>query len=605
MSPFSRRGTTRLVAASALGLAGWALLSGPAAATPVSTTFAYTGAMQYFTVPSGICQVSVIAQGGQGAGGGGGAIITATVPVPEHDRLAVLSAGAGIGSVGGYGGGGGGGVGGGGGASVVATSTDFALVVAGGGGGNGGVAGYNVGRGPGGSSGSASGNGWIGGGGGGMTPGTAGLGADTSDGPGSVLSAGNGGGGDGTYGGGGGAVPWTYNSAAPDGSNGGYVGSRGGGSADTGGIGSGRGGVGGNTGGRAAGGSGGDGFAGGGAGQGGGGGGGWGGGGGSGWGGDGGNSAVVGTGSNISYSTGRGNGTVTISYNPTTDQCAGTPAAPTDVAVTTGIGSAMVAFTAPSAGASPITSYTVRAIDGDDATRGGQVVTGGSSPLQISGLHAGDHYTFAVTATNAKGAGLESVASAPVVTGNLSGAPTGVAATVRSTPLGTAAVSFTAPAANGGSAITDYIVTAVDTTAASRGGQQQTGTTSPLTVTGLTGGDRYVFVVRATNGLGSSDQSANSNAVVVAAPAATLRITSASRTTFRIGGRHRFHVMSTGSTHARYVEFGALPRGVSFSSAGWLAGSPTPRRQGVYRLTLVAVDGLRTATQSFTVAVVK
>src|SRR5690348_458705 len=106
MSRFSRRSTVRLIAAGTLGLAGWAAFTDSAAAAPVSTTFSYTGSIQFFTVPYGICQVSVTAQAGQGAGGGGGAIITATVPVPAHDRLSVLAGGAGNGKVGGYGGGG-------------------------------------------------------------------------------------------------------------------------------------------------------------------------------------------------------------------------------------------------------------------------------------------------------------------------------------------------------------------------------------------------------------------------------------------------------------------------------------------------------------------
>ena len=77
-----------------------------------------------------------------------------------------------------------------------------------------------------------------------------------------------------------------------------------------------------------------------------------------------------------------------------------------------------------------------------------------------------------------------------------------------------ATVAFTAPASNGGSAITGYTATS------SPGGFTATGTTSPLTVTGLTNGTSYTFVVTAANLIGTSVASAASNAVVPVGPAA-------------------------------------------------------------------------------------
>jgi hypothetical protein len=85
-------------------------------------------------------------------------------------------------------------------------------------------------------------------------------------------------------------------------------------------------------------------------------------------------------------------------------------------------------------------------------------------------------------------------------------------------------VSFAAPLANGGSSITSYTVTATDTTNAANGGQTATGSTSPLTVAGLTNGDTYTFTVHATNGAGSGPESSASAptvpATVPAAPTA-------------------------------------------------------------------------------------
>jgi hypothetical protein len=87
---------------------------------------------------------------------------------------------------------------------------------------------------------------------------------------------------------------------------------------------------------------------------------------------------------------------------------------------------------------------------------------------------------------------------------------------------GRAVVTFTAPASGGGRPITGYTVTALDTTAAGRGGQTGTiagSTPDPITITGLTNGDRYTFSVTATNDVGTGPASEASNPVTPAAPA--------------------------------------------------------------------------------------
>jgi len=75
-----------------------------------------------------------------------------------------------------------------------------------------------------------------------------------------------------------------------------------------------------------------------------------------------------------------------------------------------------------------------------------------------------------------------------------------------------ASVAFSAPASNGGAAITGYTVTA------SPGGATATGSGSPITVTGLTNGTSYTFTVKATNSAGNSGASGASNSVTPKAP---------------------------------------------------------------------------------------
>ncbi|MFD5215737.1 fibronectin type III domain-containing protein, partial [Microbacterium sp. NPDC058345] len=90
------------------------------------------------------------------------------------------------------------------------------------------------------------------------------------------------------------------------------------------------------------------------------------------------------------------------------------------------------------------------------------------------------------------------------------GAPTRVVATAGDRQ---AAVSWTAPAANGGATVSGYTVTAQP------GGKTvSTSGATEAVVTGLTNGDSYTFTVVARNSIGSSAASAASSAVTPAVP---------------------------------------------------------------------------------------
>jgi hypothetical protein len=95
-------------------------------------------------------------------------------------------------------------------------------------------------------------------------------------------------------------------------------------------------------------------------------------------------------------------------------------------------------------------------------------------------------------------------------------APTSVSASAGNT---SATVSFSPPSSNGGATVTSYTVTAADSTNSTNGGESVSGSSSPITVTGLANGDSYTFTVTATNSAGTGAASSPSNAVTPSAPA--------------------------------------------------------------------------------------
>lgn len=176
------------------------------------------------------------------------------------------------------------------------------------------------------------------------------------------------------------------------------------------------------------------------------------------------------------------------------------PSAPTNLIATAGNGQVTISFTAPADGGSPITNYKY-------STNGGTSYSSFSpadisSPVTITGLTNGQTYNIGLLAINAVGDGIPS-SIILVSTATVPSPPTGVSAVPGD---GQATVYFTPSVSDGGSPIIGYMVSTPDNITAP-------GSSSPITISGLTNGRPYTFRVTATNSVGTSVQSTASVAV--------------------------------------------------------------------------------------------
>ncbi|MEA2562211.1 MAG: hypothetical protein QOH06_3715 [Acidobacteriota bacterium] len=192
--------------------------------------------------------------------------------------------------------------------------------------------------------------------------------------------------------------------------------------------------------------------------------------------------------------------------NPSSLPAGTSPGAPTAVSATAGESFAEVRWTPPAdPGSSPITGYVVTVSPGGLRF----AVPAGETVRIIPGLAFGTAWQFTVTATNRAGAGTPSAPSAPVTLLSVPSAPQAIAAVAGN---GTATVTWTAPAADGGSPVTGYIVQPLPSGAPVAVG----AATTTATLGGLDNGTSYTFLVRAANALGLGPDSAPSAAVLPA-----------------------------------------------------------------------------------------
>jgi hypothetical protein len=159
-------------------------------------------------------------------------------------------------------------------------------------------------------------------------------------------------------------------------------------------------------------------------------------------------------------------------------------------------------------GGSKITSYVIRVYRGDKLVKATSV----GGPIRratVGGLTSGVAYTVNVSARNAAGTGVPSNRSVAVTPLGAPGSPK-VGATTKGDKA--AVVRWAAPASDGGSKVTGYVVRVWRGTKLVKT-VNANATARRLTVTGLTNGVTYTMSVSARNSKGVGTSSARSAAV--------------------------------------------------------------------------------------------
>ena len=196
------------------------------------------------------------------------------------------------------------------------------------------------------------------------------------------------------------------------------------------------------------------------------------------------------------------------------DPSANVPDAPTGVSASPLDGAATVSWTAPADGGSPILGYGVQQSLNGGTTWTTVIADTGTQATQytVMGLANGVPVEFRVRAINIVGNSGPSASTGQVTPATTPGPPTGAAATAADE---SATVTWTAPADDGGAAITGYRIeqstnggttwtTAIANTAT---------TATQATITGLTNGVPVEFRVSAINPLGTSTPSTTTGQV--------------------------------------------------------------------------------------------
>ena len=199
------------------------------------------------------------------------------------------------------------------------------------------------------------------------------------------------------------------------------------------------------------------------------------------------------------------------------------PSAPTGLSAPVISDNGVSISVTPPTGTGIITQYVVTSSPGNIST------SSSTSPVIVNGLSANTAYTFTVKATNASGTSVASTASNSVTTNSLPNPPTNLTASNISSSSAT--ISFTPPVGT----VTGYIIT-------TNNGAQATGTSSPITITGL--GGPYTYTITAVS-VNLNGKSVNSSSITFTTPNPTA---SASGGTMTQYNGYNFHTFTSNGT---------------------------------------------------------
>lgn len=192
------------------------------------------------------------------------------------------------------------------------------------------------------------------------------------------------------------------------------------------------------------------------------------------------------------------------------------PGAPSGITSSASSGQVQLSWSAPATGTAPFTYDVYESTT--SATSGFRLLEGGSglsaTGFTATGLSNGTVYYFRVTATNALGEGPPSavVSATPSAKPTAPGAPTGLTATNTSKGI---ALSWQAPASNGGSPVTSYIL--YRSTASGQESRYAVISCTTATCTARDAGTIYstrtfYYEVTAVNGVGGGPRSNEASA---------------------------------------------------------------------------------------------
>ena len=227
--------------------------------------------------------------------------------------------------------------------------------------------------------------------------------------------------------------------------------------------------------------------------------------------------------------------------------------APASLTATRANGQAGLTWKAPASnGGSAIIDYVVQSsADGGRTWKAVAHKASTMTTMTVTGLANGTGYLFRIAAVNGVGTGAFTTPTVVVVPATFADAATAVAAKRGNGQVG---LSWKAPASNGGSAITDYVVqSSADGGKTWKAFAHKASAATTMTVTGLANGTGYLFRIAAVNGIGTGPFTDLTAPVVPATFPGTLTALTATRGNGQVGLTWKAPASSGGSAITDYL----------------------------------------------------